>query len=87
MLAKEVQQSKNRIEQTYAVLQRLIQADEEEGDFLFSNPGAFTLELWYWAWLSVQVGSVPPWFMQFGWPAGWLAGLRWSDVGAKCQVQ
>eukprot|EP00750_Incisomonas_marina_P018513 INCI2988.1.p1 GENE.INCI2988.1~~INCI2988.1.p1 ORF type:complete len:587 (+),score=114.29 INCI2988.1:1610-3370(+) len=58
VLAKEVQQSKNRIEQTYAVLQRLIQAVEGNGDFLFAHPGAFTLELWYWAWLSVQTRSL-----------------------------
>ena len=64
VLAKEALQSKSRIEQTYAVLQRLILAcststsESHSEPLLFAKEGAFTLSLWYWAWLSVQVGGV-----------------------------
>ena len=61
VLAAEAKQSKQRIEETFTVLQRLIKDNHAPdagtaagSDPLFAN-GAFTKELWYWAWLSVQV--------------------------------
>ena len=60
VLAKETRESKARIEQTYAVLRRLIdeigQDGSRLGELLLADVTTFSLEVWYWAWLSVQVG-------------------------------
>ena len=61
VLAQETMESKARIEQTYHVLRRLIDgicAAGRPDQFLFAEKTAFSLDLWYWAWLSVQVGCV-----------------------------